>query len=253
VKKVLPLAVAIAALAILPTLASARPESALAETQAEARTRTEEMTEWREKLTELKAAKAEVKEQLRLQAAEKAQEIALKRINKLISRFAKLKTIVTDSTKLTDAEKAQVNEQIDAEVVKLEDAATDVKNATTVAEIKTTVNVARSQANTSMQAIKKLVLELRGTRLHNITKHLTTILEKLTAKAEALTLTDEQKAEFTALEESVKASITKADAAIDAKDYTAVKTNVNLAKEDLKKMIVKIKEIKEAAKPAETD
>jgi len=98
-----------------------------------------------------------------------------------------------------------------------------------------------------MQTIRKLILDLRGTRLHNITKHLTEILTRLTAKVDALTLTEAQSAELTALEESVKASIVKADAAIEAQDYAEVKVQVTAAKTDLLAIIEKIHDIKEAS------
>ena len=249
--------VSVVALALLASMVLAfgvnGAKVTLAETDAAARTRQAEMSEWRTKLSEFTSASAAAKEQMRTKTAEKAKTIALKRVDKLIDRFKKLETVVENATNLTDAEKTEVKGKIDDEVIKLEDVATQIKTATTVTEIKEALTVARTEAGQSMQTVRKLIVDLRGTRLHNITKHLTKILETLTTKANALTLTDAQKTEFATLEDSVKANIAKADAAIDAKNYTEVKTDVAATKTDLLAMIAKINKIKAAAGSAETE
>lgn len=232
------------ALAFVPAVSSAKPASAqgrkVVEVSDESSTvikaRREEIKEKREELKTKSVEKRAAAEDLILgkvkQAAIRAIDSTIKKLNAIKSRAAKMKNISDDL-------KTELNTKIDARIDVLKEKMAAVETAETKEEVKTALGVSQKELRSTKDIIKSVVEAIHKKHLQNIITRLEKVLVKLEEKAVALT--DTKKAEADAVIAQAKTYLETAKTNITSGNLTEAKADIKKAHEEIVKLLSKVK------------
>lgn len=195
---------------------------------------TEDAQGIKDRITEMKAARAELQAAKKAEIATSAKNVATKKLTSLINRFESMKKRVENMTVISDARKTELTAQIDAEIDKLDALKAELSTATTVAQVNEIMTRAKTQVTSSKTIVKDIVAAIHATHLENIITKLNAVLAKIQKKIDALSggETAEMKAEKDAYALNIKA----AQDAITAKDFKTAKEKLLLARKNLVKL-----------------
>lgn len=223
----------VAALILVPVLAFAATERTVRASES--------TNEIQAKVQELKTARVGMRETIKAEILEKTKKVAMKAIDRSLSRYQKVADRVSEMPNISETEKAGVRMQIAADIEKLKLLKARVEAATTVEEVRSVMTELRTTLKVSKTAVAAKVDAIHATRLQGVTTKLTTILEKLSAKVSDLKNSGKNVAELEVIEASAKSKIETARTLIAANKLPEAKESILEARKSLIELAQKIK------------
>lgn len=242
--RLLILAVVLGVLALVPVISSAKPSGqgdrvAVENTDDDStdiKTRREKILE---DIEDLKTKSAEKRKAATEQVLTKVKQAAVRAIDSTIKKLNKIKDRVAKMKNISDELKAELNEKIDARIAVLMEKKAAVEAATTKEEVKAALGESQKELRSTKDIIKSVVEAIHKTHLQNIITRLEKVLVKLEEKAAALT--DTKKAEADAVIAQARTYLETAKTNITSGNLIEAKADIKKAHKEIVKLLSKVK------------
>lgn len=199
----------------------------------------ERREEIKKQVEEMRNKSGEKKEKAKEIVLAKIKQAALKAIDSTINKLNRIKNRVSKMKVISDDQKAELNSKIDARIEVLRSTRGTVEAATTKEEVRAALGESQKEVRSTLEIVKNIVEAIHKTHLENIVERLKKVLEKLETKAKDLEETDG---------ENVDSLITEANSAIASANSDISAGNLKEAKENIKRAHKLIRKILSAIK-----
>lgn len=189
-------------------------------------------------IEEMKNKSAEQKEKAKETVLAKVKQAALKAVNSTISKLNKIKLRVAKMKVISDELKTELNSKIDVRIAVLEAKKSAIEAATTKEEVKAALGESQKEVRSTLTIVKDIVNAIHKTHLTNIIERLEKVLTKLETKATDLSGTAKTTVDGLIIE--AKTALAAATTDISAGDLKKAKKNIKKAHKAIVKILTSI-------------